>query len=90
MALLHGAHDVGIWGVKQLNLGGENAVKVQKVIGARYWIGTHDEVKKAGGFLAPFLRRRIVVAGNAADEKMVGSARIVDLRSGESLVLEGE
>lgn len=58
LAFLHGLHDVSIWLTKQLNLGAFNAVQAARLLQSRYWVGTHDEVKKGGGILAPFLRRK--------------------------------
>jgi hypothetical protein len=28
------------------------------MLNAKYWVGTHDEVKIGGGLIAPFLRRK--------------------------------
>ena len=102
LALLHGLHDVGISSWKQLNLGAHNGLRAQKICKAKYWVGTHDEVKKAGGFLAPFLRRSIITVEEAL-EKARGENRefgedsgmpadlhepyFADLQSGESLLL---
>ena len=57
---------------------------------AKYWIGTHDEVKKGGGFVAWVLKRRIwavedVVKGDG--EKGEIELRYVALGSGETLNL---
>ena len=101
LALLHGLHDVGISGLKQLNLGAHNGLQAQRICKARYWVGTHDEVKKPGGLLAPFLRRSMISiqeaidkergeAGHIPDSSMLAAAKDVnfsDLRSGESLLL---
>lgn len=57
LALLHGLQDVRIWATKQLNLGALNGVRAMRVSRAKYWIATHDEDKKAGGLIAPFLMR---------------------------------
>ena len=101
LALLHGLHDVGISGLKQLNLGAHNGLQAQRICKARYWVGTHDEVKKPGGILAPFLRRSMISiqeaidkerdqVGHIADSSMLAAAKDVnfsDLGSGESLLL---
>lgn len=58
LAFLHGLHDVSIWLTKQLNLGAFNAIQAARLLKTQYWIGTHDEIKKGGGILAPFLRRK--------------------------------
>ena len=104
LAFLHGLHDVSIWLTKQLNLGAFNAVQGARLLKSRYWIGTHDEVKKGGGVLAPFLRRKAwqladiwsKESSNARKRKTVtdtlqgelDNPRYVDLKSGESLVLD--
>jgi hypothetical protein len=43
---------------KQLKLGAPNALKAQRMLKAKYWVGTHDEVKIGSGLIAPFLRRK--------------------------------
>ena len=101
LALLHGLHDVGISGLKQLNLGGHNGLRAQRICKARYWVGTHDEVKKPGGLVAPFLRRSVISIqevlekekdekGQISDSSTFAPMRNVnfsELRSGESLLL---
>lgn len=57
LALLHGLHDVRIWMTKQLNLGALNGLEAVRASGARYWIATHDEVKRGGGLISWFLQR---------------------------------
>ena len=102
LALLHGRHDVGITGMKQLNLGAHNGLRAQRICRARHWIGTHDEIKKPGGLLAPFLRRSIISIQEALEQEKAESGRISktsmladmenvnfsDLGSGESLLLD--
>lgn len=101
LALLHGLHDVGISNWKQLNLGAHNGLRAQRICKAKYWVGTHDEVKKPGGVLAPFLRRSIITIPEAlekeTDEKGsisessaladMEKVNFSDLSSGESLLL---
>jgi hypothetical protein len=41
---------------KQLNLGAHNALKAQRMMNAKYWVETHDEIKIGGGLIALFLR----------------------------------
>ncbi|KAK7927354.1 hypothetical protein PG985_004352 [Apiospora marii] len=92
--LLHGLHDVGIWMAKQLNLGALNGLEAVRASGAKYWVATHDEEKKGGGFIAPLLRRtRYTVADAVRSEaKNMGEGapdyRFVELGSGDGLVLE--
>lgn len=56
LALLHGLHDVSLAGAT-LNMGMENAIKAQRLLHAKYWFPTHDEVKEAHGLVASLLQR---------------------------------
>lgn len=97
-AFLHGLHDVSLKWSKQLNLGAVNAVKAQKMLHAKFWIGTHDEQKPGAGLIAPLIRRKIwtvqeAIAQVQALEK--GSSgewaediNCLELGNGESLLLE--
>ncbi|ETI19827.1 hypothetical protein G647_08841 [Cladophialophora carrionii CBS 160.54] len=100
LALLHGLHDVSIKWSKQLNLGAINAVKAQKMLHAKYWIGTHDEQKRGSGLIALLLQRKIITVQEAIDrvqaaekeESGDASATIedmtcVELKNGESMTL---
>lgn len=95
LALLHGLDDVRIWMTAQLNLGALNGIQAAKACGARYWISTHDEAKKGGGFISWLLRRTSYSLKDAveAEEKRVKEdAEVVDydfveLGSGDGLVL---
>ncbi|ETS82812.1 hypothetical protein PFICI_04688 [Pestalotiopsis fici W106-1] len=93
LALLHGLHDVRIWMTKQLNLGALNGLEAVRASGAKYWIATHDEVKKGGGFIAPLLRRTKYTVNDAVrkETKSMGEQapdyEFVELGSGDSLVL---
>ena len=100
LALLHGLHDIKI-SLKQLNLGAHNGLKAQKICKAKYWVSTHDEVKKEAGFITAFLHRKALTLQEAlfeerkandtvADESELVQMREVtfaDLASGESLLL---
>ncbi|KAL9125268.1 MAG: hypothetical protein Q9217_005504 [Psora testacea] len=101
LALLHGLHDVQI-SVKQLNLGAHNGLQAQRICDAKYWISTHDEVKKASGFITPALYRKVLTLKEALDEEkrqrggefrdesqLAGMKEVTfaDLKSGESLLL---
>lgn len=55
-------------------MGAHNGLKAQRLLKAKYWLGTHDEVKRAGGFVRWFLRRRIVSLGEALGVEMVERA----------------
>ncbi|KAK7958512.1 major facilitator superfamily protein [Apiospora saccharicola] len=91
--LLHGLHDVGIWMTKQLNLGALNGLEAVRASGAKYWVATHDEEKKGGGFIAPLLRRTKYTVADAvrSETKNMGDEapdyRFVELGSGDALVL---
>lgn len=101
LALLHGLHDVGITLSKQLNLGAHNGLRAQRICHAKYWVGTHDEVKRGGGVIAPLLRRTVLTIQDAVEQEKaekghLGSSgleemegvKFAELRSGESLLLE--
>ncbi|KAI0469568.1 hypothetical protein F4859DRAFT_487066 [Xylaria cf. heliscus] len=100
LALLHGLDDVRLWMTKQLNLGGVNGVAAARECGAKYWVATHDEIKKGGGFVSLLLRRtRWSVADavkkdgqknivkTAADNEKVDGYEFVGLGSGDGVVL---
>lgn len=95
LALLHGLHDVSIpWtplksGTQQLNLGAHNALKLQRQIQSRYWITTHDEVKKGGGLVGFILRRKVITLEDAldAEEEKGEEAKVIELPNGKGMVL---
>lgn len=89
---MHGLHDVSISAAQQLNLGAKNGVLAQRLVKAKYWVGTHDEVKKGGGFVSWFLRRKVWRVEDAIRE-VGGEGEVEDVRfrevgNGESRVLE--
>lgn len=100
LALLHGLQDISLGA--QLNMGAHNGLKVQRLLGAKYWIGTHDEVKKGGGIVSWFLDRKVVSLKDAIEKEReerggslngsgletLGKVRFEELRNGESLILE--
>jgi hypothetical protein len=104
LALLHGLHDVRIWMMAQLNLGALNGLEAVAESGARFWVATHDEVKRGGGLIAGLLRRTTWTLGDAvrAAEQRLAAVRdvkdqkaasrpsyeFVALESGEGIVLE--
>ena len=47
LVLLHGLHDIRL-SVKQLNLGAHNALRAQRICGARYWVSTRKLSPYAG------------------------------------------
>jgi hypothetical protein len=68
LAFLHGLHSVSISSAQQLNLGAKNGVQAQRILRAKYWVATHDEVKKGGGFVSWFLKRRVWTLEDALRE----------------------
>ncbi|KAI1265035.1 hypothetical protein F5Y18DRAFT_55579 [Xylariaceae sp. FL1019] len=97
LALLHGLHDVRIWMTKQLNLGGLNGAAAARECRAKYWITTHDELKKGTGFITPLLRRTKWSLAEVIrkEGRKAGSTdntgpgfEFVELGSGDGLILE--
>jgi hypothetical protein len=95
LALLHGLQDISLQSwlkTAQLNMGAHNGLKVVRMLGVKYWVGTHDEVKKGGGVVGWFLKRVGVSLEEALKKEGVGEGgkevKFVDLGNGESLVLE--
>ncbi|KAI4255339.1 MAG: hypothetical protein LQ352_002625 [Teloschistes flavicans] len=100
LALLHGLHDIRL-SVKRLNLGAHNALRAQRISGSKYWVSTHDEIKRAAGFVNRFLKRKVWTIEDVLKEEKREKGRIeldsplADLRdvhfanlgSGESLLL---
>ena len=90
LAFLHGLHDVHL-PKAQLNLGAKNGLSAQRLLRARYWIGTHDEVKRGGGLVSWFLGRRVWTVAEALEEEMKGEGEEgtnwLELGNGESRVL---
>jgi hypothetical protein len=96
LALLHGLQDIsleGFWKKAQLNMGANNGLKVVRMLEVKYWVGTHDEDKRAGGVVGWFLRR----VGVSVEDALKGEAeggegreevRFMEVGNGESLVLE--
>lgn len=96
LALLHGLHDVRIWMTAQLNLGALNGVQAVKASGARYWIATHDEAKKGGGFISWLLQRTTYSLRDAVEadkeqtkvrEEEEPGYEFVELGSGDGMLL---
>ncbi|KAF1993931.1 hypothetical protein P154DRAFT_567666 [Amniculicola lignicola CBS 123094] len=100
LAFLHGLHDVKISTAQQLNLGAKNGVLAQQLLRAKYWVGTHDEIKIGGGMIGWFLRRRIWTFEEALKEAIAeaggrgiadsewSNVKFVEIKNGESQVLE--
>lgn len=74
LAFLHGLHNVRVGTASgrtalQSNLGAHNGLKAQRILNAKYWIGTHDEIKKGGGLVSWFLQRDVISVKDALDEE---------------------
>ncbi|KAF2435926.1 hypothetical protein EJ08DRAFT_667816 [Tothia fuscella] len=102
LCFIHGLHDVSIsWG-QQLNLGVHNGLQAQRRLKSKYWVGTHDEVKKGGGLVGWFLQRKVLTVEQALKEEeaklnrvegeksvaKVDDARFMDIGNGQSIFLE--
>ena len=101
LAMLHGLDDVGIRMTKQLNLGAYNGLRAVRILQAKYWVTTHDEVKKGNGLISPFLRRERITLRQALEKEDMSAMyahrdsglqengiQFADLGSGESMLLE--
>ncbi|KAF7864031.1 hypothetical protein EAF04_006996 [Stromatinia cepivora] len=97
LALLHGLQDISLPRA-QLNKGAHNGLKVQRLLNAKYWLGTHDEVKMGGGIVSWFLNRKVVTLkealereamenGDSGDVEKVGDIKFLEVGNGESLIL---
>jgi hypothetical protein len=100
LGLLHGLDDVRIWMTAQLNLGALNGIQAVRACGAKYWIATHDEAKRGGGFISWLLQRTTYTlrdaiqaeeASQMAEEEGKALAEsnyeFIELGSGEALAL---
>ena len=72
LAFLHGLHNVRVGTASgrtalQSNLGAHNGLKAQRLLHAKYWIGTHDEIKTGGGLVSWFLQREVISVNDALD-----------------------
>lgn len=102
LALLQGLHLVtfglpfGGWNFDS-NLGAHDALKTQRLLKAKYWFGTHDELKMEKGLTSYFLRRTPLTFEDALehtlDKEELEAAPVgtdwAELGSGESRVLLG-
>jgi len=78
LALLHGSYEVYLGKGPQLNLGARNGVEAKHVLGAKHWIGTHDERKIGGGIIGWLLKFKAQPTANMGFR---------EVRNGQSTVL---
>ena len=74
LAFFHGLHNVRVGTASgrtalQSNLGAHNGLKAQRILHAKYWIGTHDEIKTGGGLVAWFLQRDVISLKEAIEQE---------------------
>lgn len=95
LALLHGLQDIKLGA--QLNMGAHNGLKVFRLLKTKYWVGTHDEVKKGGGIVGWFLRRKGIGVQEAVERERIegfgtgeelGDVRFEEVGNGGFLVLQ--
>jgi hypothetical protein len=69
LALIHGLLNVRVgwsWiGFSEANLGGHNGLKLQRLLQARYWVGTHDEAKIEKGLTSWMLTQNPITLEQA-------------------------
>jgi len=101
LILLHGLHDIQIC-LQRLNLGAHNGLQAQRICQSKYWVSTHDEIKRAAGLITPWLYRSVLTLQEALNEEKEAKGKIAngsdladvrevtfkDLTSGESLLLD--
>ncbi|KAK3705065.1 hypothetical protein LTR37_013432 [Vermiconidia calcicola] len=83
LAFFHGLHNVRVGTASgrtalQSNLGARNGLKAQRILNAKYWIGTHDEVKTGGGLVSWFLQRDVISVKEALDEERMAKKNGVE------------
>lgn len=102
LALLHGLHAISLGPIAELNLGAHNGLKAQILCKAKYWISTHDEVKKGKGLVASLLKRKVIALEEAIEQQRsdrvnqsreswdanLMEATFAELDAGESILLE--
>jgi len=91
LAFLHGLHNVrvGTAGGRtalQTNLGAYNGLKAQRLLKARYWISTHDEVKTGSGLVSWFLQRDVISVKKALEEERKATSKGNEVGADKDLV----
>lgn len=95
LALMHGLHDVRIGPL--LNLGAYDGLKVQRLTHSKYWVGTHDEVKRGGGLVSWSLKRQaytvkdvieMEIQENGDVDDSLTDVHFAEPEHGESLLFE--
>lgn len=80
LALLHGIQEVYVGRFGQINLGARNGLKTQRLLKAKYWFPTHDEVKYGVGIIGWLLRRKYSTVADALREEVQKSKAGDDCR----------
>lgn len=69
LCLIHGLHDVALPMMQQINLGALNGLRLYRTLKPKYWFGTHDEDKTAGGLVRHMLRRKVLSVEEAMESE---------------------
>lgn len=76
LALLHGLRGITLPRA-QLKKGAHDGLKVQKMLDAKCWVGTHDEVKVGGGESELVLNWKVTTLMEALRERLGEKERVV-------------
>lgn len=52
-----------------VNLGTHNGLMIQRLLNAKYWVGTHDEVSPVGGIVRFILKRQPLTLNEALERE---------------------
>ena len=74
LAFLHGLEYITL-GAVPLNLGAHNGLQAQRILDAKYWVGTHDEDKAGTGLVGWLLRRKKISVKDAVDQERKNSEK---------------
>lgn len=61
-----------------MNLGAHNGLKLQRLLRSKYWIPTHDEVKRGGGLVSWMLNRQVITLQEAIKREIEERGVTVD------------
>ncbi|EMC98924.1 hypothetical protein BAUCODRAFT_120217 [Baudoinia panamericana UAMH 10762] len=73
LALVHGLQNVRLKPTKgitalQINRGGLNGLEAQRALNARYWVSTHDEIKRGRGLIGWLLQQQTITPKEASSQ----------------------